>query len=415
MIIRIYDRVGTVNVQRRVMRVIRVYDRNIPSGISESEFTQKGGLLAGSGAGAFGELPPGSAGQYLTPDPTAPLGLKYETPSIAISDSTNFLINGGFLFAQRQTPGTLTTISNNAYSADRWKILRENADLQYQRNDATGETGLTSLYYGRYKKITNAGKFMVLQIIEGANSVSLRSKTVIFQVKMKASSAKTIRMAILELQTGGTIDTMPATPVSAWNVDSTDPTLGTNLAIVTGVESKSVTTTWENFSISVTVPATSKNVICAVWSDADFAANDTLDMAEAGLFLGASLLAWSPRLIEVELGLCRRYYWKSFDTDTGPAQNVSAAAIRFSATKAAAAAMFFQSLAVPLRLGATPTITTFNPYAANAQVRDVDVGGDCSVTAASYSGGWVLVSCTGNAGGAVGNRLFIHITAEADL
>lgn len=311
MIIRIYRSSITASIRPDVARVIRVYNNRVPSGISADEFTQKGGLLAGTGAGTFAELPPGSSGQYLTPDSSTATGLKYETPSISISDPTNFLINGGFDFAQRlATPSTLTTISDNAYGADRWKMLRENADLQYQRNDAMGESGLTSQYYGTYKKITNAGKFMVFQIVEGVNSVPLRGKTVVFQVKMKASGAKTIRMAILELQNAGTIDTMPATPVSAWNVDSTDPTLGTNLAVITGAESKSVTTSWQNFSVSVTVPSNSKNLICAVWSDSDFAANDTLSLAEAGLFTGASLLSWTPRLTEMEEKLCHRFYYR---------------------------------------------------------------------------------------------------------
>lgn len=333
MIIRILNTGTNAYISPNVARVVRVYNHRVPAGILESEFTQKGGILVGSGASALGELPPGLSGQYLTPDSSAALGLKYETPSFSVSDATNFLINGGFDFAQRQTPGTLTTISDNAYSADRWKILRENADLQYQRNDATGETGLTSLYYGTYKKITNAGKFMVLQIVEGSTSVAMRGKTVIFQVKMKASSAKTIRMAILELQTGGTIDAMPATPVSAWNVDSTDPTLGANLAVITGVESKSVTTAWTNFSVTVTVPATSKNLICAVWADADFTAADTLSMAEGGLFLGANLLAWSPRPIGVEEALCQRYYYlhvSGTDLAIGPAAMVSTTTISCS-------------------------------------------------------------------------------------
>lgn len=415
MIIRIYDRVGTVHVQRRVMRVIRVYDRNIPEGISESEFTQKGGILAGSGAGAFGELPPGSAGQYLTPDPTAPMGLKYETPSIAISDPTNFLINGGFHFAQRTTPGTLTTVSDNAYGADRWKQSRENADLQYQRNDATSESGLTSLYYGKYKKITNAGKFMVFQILEGVNSIPLRGKTVIFQAKLKASGSKTIRMAILELQTGGTIDTIPS-PVSSWNVDSTDPTLGSNLAVVTGAESKAVTTSWQVFSVSVTVPATSKNVIVALWADADFSVADELNIAEAGLFLGASLISWAPRLLQVELGLCQRFYWKSFDLDTLPAQNSTfTGALRFIAGKAGATAQYGTFILPVRQRTSTPTVTGYNPAAANAQVRDGIAVADCSATSVSVENQTLFLNCTGNASTAVGNRLHVHVTSDAEL
>ncbi len=415
MIIRLYDRVGTTNVQRRIMRVIRVYDRNIPEGVSESSFTQKGGLLAGSGAAAFGELPPGSAGQYLTPDPTATLGLRYETPSVSISDTTNYLINGGFDIAQRQAPATLTTISDNGYGPDRWKSTRENADLQFQRNDATGESGLTSRYYGKYKKITNAGKFMALQIIEGVNSVPLRGRTVIFQAKMKASAAKTIRMAIIQLQTGGTIDTIPGTFVTAWNVDSTDPTLGANLAVVTGVQSKSVTTAWQNFSVSVSIPSDAKNVICAIWSDADFSVGDELNIAEAGLFLGSSLIAWSPRLFANELALCRRYCYKSFPVDTLPTTKAGVNGSKMFIAGKAGASTNYWGERLPVEMRGTPAVTQYNPSAANFEVRDTIAGADCSATSAVIGNTLLYISCTGNASTAVGNLLRVHFLAYAEL
>lgn len=417
MIIKITRTGQVTQVQPQVVRIVRVYDHPVPAGILETAYTQKGGVLAGTGPGTYAEHAPGSSGQYLSSDPSSPTGLIWSTPSIAITDATNFLINGGFDFAQRTTPGTLTTVSDNAYGADRWKQTRENADLQYQRNDATSETGLTSRYYGKYKKITNAGKFMVFQILEGQHTVPLRGKTVIFQVKMKASTAKTIRMAILELQSGGTMDTIPGTFVTAWNVDSTDPTLGTNLAIITGAESKSVTTSWQNFTVSVTVPSTSKNLICAVWADADFSSADELNLAEAGLFLGATQLSWTPRNIAQELLLCQRYYWKSFDIDIAPAQNAgTTGCLRWLAIRAGAVGNASPSFVLPTRMRTNPTPTTYNTSAANAQVRDGAAGADGSSTAAVLQVGAMLyVNCSSNASTAIGNALLVHVTADAEL
>jgi hypothetical protein len=329
----------------------------------------------------------------------------------------NYLINGGFDFAQRQAPGTLTAITDNRYAADRWRVTRENADVQYIRVDATGESGLTSKYYGQLKKITNAGKLHICQIIEGVNTVPLRSKTVIFQVKMKASSSKTIRMAILELQNAGTMDSIPATLVTAFGVDSTDPTLGTNVAVITAAQSKSVTTSWQSCSVAVTVPSNSKNLICAIWSDADFSANDTLSIAEAGLFYGSVVQAWTPRLTRDELSLCQRYYWKSFSLDTAPAQNTGVVgAVRFPAGKAGANSEY-ASFSYPVPMRAAPTLTFFNPSAANAQTRDSVAGADCSATVAGGNANENIFSvfCTGNASTAVGNALDVHATAEADL
>jgi hypothetical protein len=222
----------------------------------------------------------------------------------------NYLINGGYDFAQRQTPGTLTTVADKGWGADRWQQFAENASWQYNRNDATGETGLTSKNYGLFKKITNTGKGIFTQKVEGINSVPLRGKTVIFQIKMKSSANKTIRIGILELQNAGTIDTFPAAIASAFGANTVDPTWGANVAVITAAVSCSVlSASWTSFSVSVTVPSNSKNLVCAVWTDSQFAANDTLSVAEAGLFVAATIQPWMPISTEIDLAQCQRFCW----------------------------------------------------------------------------------------------------------
>ncbi|MCI0550512.1 MAG: hypothetical protein L0287_06130 [Anaerolineae bacterium] len=331
--------------------------------------------------------------------------------------NNNYLINGEFRFAQRQTPGTLTTFTQDKYSADRWRISRENADLQYQRVDGLAEVGLTSQYFGTWKKITNAGKCMVYQIIEGANSVPLRGKEITFQVKMKASAPKTIRMAIIELQNAGTIDTIPATFITAWGASGVDPTLGANLAIITGAESKAVTTAMQVFSVTVTVPANSKNLICAVWSNSQFSVNDTLSLAEAGLYVSATISPWVPRSFQQELTLCHRHYWKSFEVDTGPIQNIGLGHthFRWMCVTAGATTSRAPSFFLPVEMFKEPTAVTYNPSAANGEVRDTVVPGDCSATAVTVTAKGFNLSCTGNAASVAGNPHSVHISLEAEL
>jgi hypothetical protein len=330
----------------------------------------------------------------------------------------NHLINGGFDFAQRQDPTALTTYSANTYSADRWKAYAENASYQYQRQDGLAESGLTCQYFGAFKKITNAGKMFVYQIVEGRNSAALRGKTVIFQAQMKASSAKTIRMGIFELQSAGTIDTVPSPIVTAAGANSTDPTMGTNVAVITAAQSKSVTTSMQTFSVSVTVPSNSKNLICAIWTDSQFSANDILYVAEAGLYARSTAQAWAPRPVQQEIALCHRYYWKTFDLGTAPAQNagVNIGEHLFPAITAGATAQRGPRLYFPVFMFAAPTVTTYNPSAANAQVRDQTGSVDCSATTTgNNTPNGVNISCTGNAATAAGNGLRVHVTAEAEL
>lgn len=256
------------------------------------------------------ELGTDPAGSYAT--------VKAWLESLDNKKAINYLINGGFDFAQRQTPGTYTTIATDTYGPDRWRSSVENADLQYKREDGLSESGITSQYFGTYKKITSAGKLAIYQILEGANSVPLRGKTVTWQVQLKASSAKTIRMAVLELQAAGTLDSIPSTLISAWGADGTDPTFGSNLAIITGAEDKSITTNMQQFSVTVDVPSDSKNLICAIWSDSDFAVDDTISMSEAGFYVSDVVQEWVPISVGDEFLRASRYYNKSYNLDTPP-------------------------------------------------------------------------------------------------
>lgn len=125
------------------------------------------------------------------------------------------------------------------------------------------------------------------------------------------------------------------------------------------------------------------------------------------------------RPFQEELALCERYYEKSFFYATAPAQNAGAGTgeARFPATVAGANAQISSTIPFHVRKRSTaPTITLFNPAAANAQVRDITDGADHSATAVQASGdqGFNVVS-TGAAGTAVGEILGIHYTVDAEL
>lgn len=124
------------------------------------------------------------------------------------------------------------------------------------------------------------------------------------------------------------------------------------------------------------------------------------------------------RIFQVEYDMCLRYFFKTFEYATTPAQNAGLlGSFRFMAGKAGALAEF-GALRFPVSMRATPTLTFFNPSAANAQVRDSTAGADCTATANAAtvtSADEAAFTATGNAGTAVGNILDVHITAEADF
>lgn len=342
----------------------------------------------------------------------------------------NYLINGGFDFAQRQTPGTFTNNGSttvDAYGADRWKSGYETNQNEYARTDTNGslETGITARYYGNYKQISNGSKFCAYQIVEGTQTFALAGQTLTFQCKMKISSAATIRMAVLQLNSSGTIDTIPNSLVSSWNPASTDPTWATNVAqinpssaagtISSNAASQSVTTSWSNFYVTFTAPSNANNLIVAIWSDGFMSVNQIVSITEAGLYLSSSAVTpWSPRLLGEELALCQRFYEKSFGVDVAPAQGTGDYTGALSGWSAA------QIVTWPCPFKATkraaPTVTTFSPGSgqANANWRNAQntVSSTATLIAASVgTNGYAVQATTA----AADNNLLIHWTADSEL
>ncbi len=119
---------------------------------------------------------------------------------------------------------------------------------------------------------------------------------------------------------------------------------------------------------------------------------------------------------EQELERCQRYYEKSFDYGTAPAQNAGfGGSAIFIATKAGAVAINSNTFhyKVPKRFN-TVTVTTYNTSAANAQIRDGNASVDCSAVVVSNAGEKSFnINCTGNAATAIGNQLCFHWTGDA--
>lgn len=354
----------------------------------------------------------------------------------------NLLINGGFAFAQRQAPGTLTTYSNTtgrAYGADRWGMTNENVSIQYQRVDTstTPETGLAARFYGKFKKITNAGKMVISQVIEGSDVMALRGGQVRLQFKGKFSvaAAMTIRAGILQLQNAGTIDTMPATFVSAFGAVGTDPTWGTNLAAINpdstvtpenstisgGGITSILGSNWTRYSAVFSIPSNCKNLVIVIWTNGQPAANDELNISEVGLYQGEEIVAWTRRPQQAELALCQRFYCKTFNVDTAPAQNTGAATGEYrtpspvGASTAIGDAMEWE---FPVQMRAAPaTLTAFSPASASAQMRNQTLNTDCTATAVSANGEkrCKIIATTPASTVAGTNILGLHITADAEL
>lgn len=373
------------------------------------------------------------------------------TVSVLTPDGTNllnYLDNPGMDVNQRVTTAltTLAAANGGAPSAtarvatiDRWPMITQTvASPQFQWVDtiAAPETGITARYYARYKQITGAGKQMVTQTLIGSDTSRLRGKTVRIQFKLRLSvgSNKTLKIGLIQNNSAATVDTLAATFVSAWGANSTDPTLGTNLAYIvpnsTGLDntavltnglSCAVTSSWQRFSGTFLVPTTCVNLTVAVWSDSQMAINDDNLITEAGLYLGSEIMDFAPIPQELDVRACQRYFAKSFPAATVPAQNAGTTGccvgvVAKAGAVALASKMFIRFPVTMYKTPATPVL--YSPSSAAAQPWRIDGAAPAVQSAAAISQtgdqGFV-VTATGDAAGVVGDMVGVHYSADAEI
>lgn len=391
---------------------------------------------------------PASAKTLLHTDTTGRIRSKNAAgiyDNLSQSRPSNLIRNSGFWFAQRQAPATLTTYSNvggRIITADGWGISNGTASTQFRRVDSSGavETGLQSRFYGEFTKITSTGKMQIMQAIEGSDATQLRGRNVRVQMKLKTivAASATWNIALVQLNSAGTLDTIPSTAATfftAQGADTVDPTLGTNLAYIAPTTGKTghnctagtnsyactVTSAWTLFGGVFTVPTNCKNLIVLLYSHNGVAATNGVAIAEAIMVDNETVQDWFCDSSQVELARCQRQYQKTFAIDTAPVQNagVTTGCLRCILGKTAAtalAAQFQFQFSVPMRT--TPgTITTYNPGAANAEVRQISgTATDLTATAtANSTDRSVDITATGAATGVVGDQCGIHVTADSEL
>lgn len=358
--------------------------------------------------------------------------------SLAPKWKYNWVRNGGFWFAQRQVPGTLTTYSNltgRAISADGWGITNENASVQYRRIDTAtaAETGLAARFYGEFTKITSAGKVVVSQVMEGFDTANLRGSTVRLQVLMRSiGTSLTARLALAYLNTGTPDTGMPATFISAFGANGVDPTLGANLTYITpkaginadggtvdgdGVDCALTTGTWVRYGAVFDVPASARNLVLLVFSDSQLATSSGIAISQVTVADGQAIQDWSPQSYAEELSRVQRFYSKSFAVDTAPAQNAGVAgSVRGYVNIAGATAGQIMGARWPVLMRAAPTVTFYNPSAANAFVRNTAGATDATATTAAATHEQSMdVTFTGIAAWAVGQALAVHYSADAEI
>jgi hypothetical protein len=190
--------------------------------------------------------------------------------------------------------------------------------------------------------------------------------------------------------------------------------------------SNAVTTSWQRFSATIAIPTVSGKTVGTNNDDflqlsIEFTQNagaQTLHVADVQLEEGPIATPFRYRSINEEIRLCARFFQKSFPSATAPGQNAGTSG-EWSCTIITAAAnaqsFYIYYPGGPLR--ATPTMTFYNPSAANAFARNATRGTDATATSAgaiSSEKGFNM-AFTGLAAWAQGDQVVVHWSADSQL
>jgi hypothetical protein len=278
----------------------------------------KGDLIAATANDTPARLAVGNNGETLVADSSTSTGLRYTN-----ANQFNPVINSGFDIWARGT--SFSGGSGTAdYSADRWNIFR--TGFTFSRQATSDTTNLPNIQYC-IRVQRNSGQTTTLNSwlnnqFESVNSIPYAGKTITFSFYARAganySSAGSTLAAQVRSGTGTDQQVLNGL-TGETNVIAQTPTL---------------TTTWQRFSFSGTVPSNSTQ-LCIVFlfgGVGTAGTNDYYEITGVQIDIGSTALPYRKTggTIQGELSACQRYFQIIAD---GTGQSISMIAA-YSSTNA---------------------------------------------------------------------------------
>lgn len=334
--------------------------------------------------------------------------------NIGVAPNKNFIDNSALNFWQRATSFGLASTTKTVV-ADRWKAFRGATGSTISRQ--TGFSG--SKYCLRQARDNANASATVLRLwhqLHESVARGLAGQTVILSFDVRAGANYSGGVMTVRIHTGTA------------GSEAADLSQSGTGAFVTGGAQTPVST-------SVTPTTVIQRVVCSSlamgstiadlaiqiqWTPAGTAgAADYLEFTNFKLEIGSVATPFDPPLEQSDLAACNYTYQKSFAEGTAPATNVGTGTGEHvsTATRSALNTNYLPTVRLKASMRIVPTVTFYNPAAANNQMRDLDVPGDCTSSAATnVTTHSFLATATGNAStGSNTSRLAFHWTADAEL
>jgi len=261
----------------------------------------------------------------------------------------NLVINGAMMIAQRAT--SVSSQTGAGYkTVDR--ILTNASGSTYNQSQQTvtvgGETGLPTQFtkFLRHDVTTSNDNAHFYHKIEDAASVPAGTVTLSFYAKGVTPTGGLAFGAYQNFGTGGS----PSTEVS-----------------ITISDTVTLTSTWQRFSINITVPSITGKTL-GTNGDSHFyfaigqmantsSAAYRLDITGLQLEVGTEATPFEHRSKGEELTLCKRYYLKTRNVDKYSGDSDRGGEVSFRGDKPGSSSMF-QWYQFPVEMRTRPTLTT---------------------------------------------------------
>jgi hypothetical protein len=262
----------------------------------------KGDLVTATADNTPARLAVGNNGETLVADSLTSTGLRYQAPVQA-----NPVINSAMQIAQRGT--SISVGAGAAYTLDRWQGFRSGAAAgETVSRQVTGDT--TNLAFIQYcarvqrdSGNTSTAYLSYSQSFESVNSIPFAGKTVTlsYYARKGANFSATSSALVNAIYVGSGTD-------QNWISGYT----GFGVAVQ---ETKTLTTTWQRFSSTVTLPSATTELAINILYDPTGTAGaaDYFEVTGVQLEVGSVATPFHTLggTIQGELAACQRYYFRA--------------------------------------------------------------------------------------------------------
>jgi hypothetical protein len=311
-------------------------------------------------------------------------------PTAQYTGFKNRIINGAMMIDQRNAGASVTNSTGNIYTLDRWLNVTVGSSCSVQQVAGTGNN--------KAIRVTGASGNSTTQLtqrIEANNIYDCASQTVTVSFTLYGSGSGSVSVRFLY-------------PTATDNFTTqTEPVAGTTV---------NFTTTPTTYTVTRTLDANANKGLVLVFERGATGAGVTWTLENVQLEKGSTATSFDYRPYGTELALCQRYFQKSFPHDTAPVQNAGISTVSGNCLGGGYGTLTTVRFATVMRSG--PTITGFNPSAANDRVRNNSIGADIQYVGigSNYNSGFVFYPYGANHdSGVQGYQWAWNWTASAEL